>query len=47
MMTKIPALAIWFMLALVTVAIPVACSSSTSDGTDAAAEKAADAMTKG
>jgi hypothetical protein len=47
MTKKIPAFALWFLLALVTVAIPLACSSSSSDNTDAASDKTADALTTG
>jgi hypothetical protein len=45
MTKKIPAFALWLVLAVVTVAIPLACSSSSTDTIDAAPDKAADVMT--
>jgi hypothetical protein len=41
MLKKIPTFAYWVLLAMVVVAVPLACSSSSSDSTDAHSESAA------
>ena len=45
MFKKIPTLAVWLILAVAAIAVPVACSSSDDTATDGSSEKAPVDMT--
>jgi hypothetical protein len=45
MFKKIPSFAVWLILAVVAITVPLACGSSTDDNTDGHSDRAAVDMT--
>lgn len=45
MLKKIPTFAVWFILAVIATAVPIACGSTSSDNNDGPSDKAPSDMT--